>query len=274
MSSTRGVFRWAGSKRQLVPVLADYWTSRYLRYVEPFAGSAALFFHLAPKSGLLGDLNEDLIATYRTIRDRPDEVADVLEDMPPADKEYYYRLRTAVPARRNRTARAARFIYLNRYCFNGLYRTNLRGAFNVPYGGGKTGSLPGRTRLREVSRQLINTTFVAGDFTKTLSKVREGDFVYLDPPYWVSQERVFREYSPRVFSQDNLETLNTELHRLEGLRVDYVLSYADAPEAARLAQGRTVRHQLVRRHIAGFSDDRRKSPELIITPKYLQGPAQ
>jgi DNA adenine methylase Dam len=127
--------RWAGSKRRLLPVLQTFWTKKHKRYVEPFAGSACLFFALNPPKAILGDLNPELIATYIEVKYRIGAVLKELKALRPEDKAEYLRLRGIDISTMSPAARAARFIYLNRYCFNGIYRTNLAGQFNVPYSG-------------------------------------------------------------------------------------------------------------------------------------------
>ena len=127
--SRRSFIRWAGSKRQLIPILSEFWKPNYKRYVEPFAGSAALFFYLAPNNALLGDINKELIDTYRQVRTNLKQVLNRLSLLN-NNKTVYLRLRSQNPTLLSAPDRAARFIYLNRYCFNGLYRTNRSGAFN------------------------------------------------------------------------------------------------------------------------------------------------
>jgi len=267
--ASNALLRWAGSKRQLVPQLAEYWPGGRTRYVEPFAGSAALFFHLAPEQALLGDLNCDLIATYRTVRRVPSQVARTLLSMPPADAAFYYSLRGENPSELSAVHRAARFIYLNRFCFNGLYRTNLQGKFNVPFSGSRNGPLPSAETIQSVARILRSVRLICGDFTQTLRQVRDTDFVYMDPPYWVSNRRVFREYSSTVFDDTHICRLKTWLSRLTARRIAFVLSYAESEQALALAKGLKIREVSVKRNIAGFSASRRRATELLIVPPYL-----
>src|SRR5580658_5843889 len=124
--------RWAGTKRRLLPILRTSGPSKHKRYVEPFAGSACLFFAIKPPKAILGDLNPELIATYMEVKHRIGGVLEELRKLPAADRHEYGRLRKADPKAMTKARRAARFIYLNRYCFNGIYRTNLKGQFNVP----------------------------------------------------------------------------------------------------------------------------------------------
>lgn len=181
--------RWAGSKRRLIPVLRTYWRPEFRRYLEPFAGSACLFFSLNPPRAILGDVNRELISTYLETKYRVAGVIKRLSNMRP-NRRTYIRLRSFAPDDLGRAARAARFIYLNRYCFNGLYRTNQRGQFNVPYGGEKSGRLPSAEVLRQCSRRLKTARLIAGDFEQVLRLAVKGDFVYMDPPYAVGARRV------------------------------------------------------------------------------------
>ena len=119
--------RWAGSKRRLLPVLQTFWTQKHTRYVEPFAGSACLFFAIKPPKAILGDLNSELIATFIEVKYRIPAVLEELKAIRPEDKKEYLRLRAIDISTMTPAARAARFIYLNRYCFNGIYRTNWLG---------------------------------------------------------------------------------------------------------------------------------------------------
>src|SRR5262245_30218265 len=125
--------RWAGSKTQLLPSLRKFWGSEYQRYIEPFAGSASLFFDIKPANALLGDLNWELISALQALKRDAELVLQCLLRLP-RGRRSYYRIRKQDPAILSPAERSARFFYLNRFCFNGLYRTNLKGQFNVPYG--------------------------------------------------------------------------------------------------------------------------------------------
>ncbi len=262
------LIRWAGSKRKLVPVLKTLWGRDAERsdaqYIEPFAGSACLFFEVNPRNAVLGDINSELIGTYRTVRRYPHRVHEQLSNMS-GDKYTYYRVRSQEPTRLSCIARAARFIYLNRYCFNGLYRTNERGLFNVPYGGGKSGTLPGAEDLVAASRLLKGVELIAGDFAVALARAKPGDFVYLDPPYHVSDRRVFREYGSQTFSPQDVRRLRTSLEKLQRIGAHFVVSYADSKEGRFLAKGFTTRRIPIRRNIAGFVGHRRLSMELLVS---------
>jgi DNA adenine methylase len=126
------ILRWAGSKRKVLPVLSQFWRPDFKRYVEPFAGSASLFFRLQPARALLGDINRGLIETYKVICERPDDVYNGVARIP-GNETRYYQLRRQDPEQLPLLDRAIRFVYLNRFCFNGILRTNTQGHFNVPF---------------------------------------------------------------------------------------------------------------------------------------------
>jgi DNA adenine methylase len=260
----RPVLRWAGSKRQLVPILSQYWIPRYRRYVEPFVGSAALFFRLAPKKALLGDINSELMATYKAIREDPHAVIDSLRRLR-LGKETFYRLRGLDPERLQPTARASRFVFLNRQCFNGLYRTNKSGRFNVPYGGARSGQMPSGEHFLICSELLSRAELVSSDFEKVLEKTRPGDFVYMDPPYCTRARRVFNEYDRTVFGATELSRLKVWMRRLDRQGIAFVVSYAECEESSYLAEGFDVRVARVRRNIAGFTKSRVSCNEVLIS---------
>jgi DNA adenine methylase len=248
----------------LVPILATYWNPGFKRYVEPFAGSAVLFAHLEPQHALLGDLNVHLISTYRTVRDDPESVFNVLSDFK-RGVEAYRRIRSEFHTEGNRIRRAAQFIYLNRFCFNGLYRTNLKGEFNVPYGAHKSGSLPTLSQICAWSSRLKRSRLHAGDFERLLDRTQPGDFVYMDPPFAVRERRVFRQYDPKTFSGNDVQRLQKSLRKLDRRGVRFVVSYAECEEAQLLASGFDVRKIFVRRNIAGFAASRARAAELLIS---------
>lgn len=245
-------------------MLSRYWDKEYTRYVEPFAGSACLFFGLQPQHALLGDINKELIATYREVKERVDLVIEALHEHK-RGRDEYTRLRDADLACITDPCRAARFIYLNRFCFNGLYRTNRSGRFNVPYGGDKAGNVPSDKALRECSEMLQKADLISGDFADTLESVREGDFVYMDPPFAVSSRRVFSEYDSAVFGWKEVQHLRAYMDMLALLDIPFLVSYAECEEARFLLRGFHTQTVTVRRNIAGFAAKRVLSRELLIS---------
>lgn len=259
------LLRWAGSKRKLLPVLQTFWTAKHKRYVEPFAGSACLFFALKPPKAILGDLNPELIATYLEVKYRIDAVMRELKKIPKADKAEYGRLRAIDTATLSPPARAARFIYLNRYCFNGIYRTNLAGKFNVPYSGVRCGDMPQDEVFEKCSRRLRTAKFVNADFEKVLKEAEPGDLVYMDPPFAVRGRRVFRQYDPSTFTSEDIQRLRGWMERLNAAGINFVVSYAESDEADVLRKNFSYETVSVRRNVAGFAGHRVKTTELLIS---------
>jgi len=257
------ILRWAGSKRKLLPRIAAYVPACGKRYIEPFAGSACLFFHLSPRRALLGDINRDLIQAYQVVRNRPTAVAAALAEMPPTEAFYYF-LRAQLPQHLRPVEQAARFIYLNRFCFNGVFRTNKNGAFNVPRGT-RTGAMPTADAIRHASRALRNATLVAGDFENCLRSIAPGDFVYLDPPYAKRERPGFGEYGYNVFAEADLDRLISSLRMIESCGATFLLSYSYSRRTRDMFKSWRTRTLLVRRHVAGFSQHRGYVREILVT---------
>lgn len=264
--SDSGVFlRWAGSKRKLVPLLSKYYSKEYKRYFEPFMGSAVLYYDIQPKRGIISDINIDLVNTYNAIKYHPRAVSNRLKKIS-LGKDSYYKIRALHPDELDEFDSAARFIFLNRFCFNGLYRTNKKGEFNVPYSSSRTGKLPDFKRIQHSSERLKGAKIICSDFEELLLKYsKAGDFVYLDPPYATSNKRIFRQYGPQEFSIDDIARLANVLEVLDQRGVDFVLSYAWCSEAKNAYSKWSMRKIDVRRNISGFVNSRRIDNEMIVT---------
>ncbi len=263
---TRPFLRWAGSKRRLLPQLSMYWQPpRHRRYIEPFMGSAALFFALGPERALLGDINEDLVATFIAVKDHPRAVYNRLVALP-RGRDSYRSIRSRDPRSMRELDRAARFIYLNRFCFNGLYRTNRAGRFNVPYSGSRTGDIPQWPVFRNASRLLRSARVRCEDFEMLLANARKGDLVYLDPPYAVGGRRVFQEYyGERCFGVPDLPRIAAAIERAVSRGADFVLSYDDCPEAAEFFAGWNMVRVPTQRFIAAGPQHRGAALEVVIS---------
>ena len=182
---------------------------------------------LSPAKAILGDLNPELIATYIEVKYRIDAVLKALLRLKPFDRNQYLQLRKVEPTTMSPPARAARFIYLNRHCFNGIYRTNLQGQFNVPYSGVRCGGFPSRDVFLNCSSRLRQARFVKGDFEKVLQQAQKGDLVYMDPPFAVTARRVFREYDPSTFTTADIARMRSWMERLNAAHINFVVSYAE-----------------------------------------------
>jgi DNA adenine methylase len=176
------------------------------------------------------------------------------------------RLRATDPSTLDPIRRAARFLYLNRYCFNGLYRTNTSGRFNVPYAPSKSGKLPDWDAFSAAALLLSRAKLLEADFEDVLLKhVRAGDFVYLDPPYAVQNRRVFRQYDAVSFGVDDLERLAVALHALDATGARFLVSYAFCKEAIAAFKGWRITKTFVHRNISGFAQHRRLAAELLVS---------
>jgi DNA adenine methylase len=198
------------------------------------------------------------------VKQNPERVSGLLNCFSKSEADYY-EVRRNVHLVTEDFERAAAFVYLNRFCFNGLYRTNQAGQFNVPYGGHKAGALPDLATLLSCSYSLSKAEIVNCDFEDTLAEAEAGDFVYIDPPFSVRSRRVFKEYDSSLFGLKAILRLKKCLHDLEEKGVSFVLSYAASPEADFLSSGLSVAHVDVRRTIASFAKNRSIAREVIAT---------
>lgn len=204
--------KWAGGKRWLVGRSNDFVPEFSGRYIEPFLGSGAIFFHLAPSRSVLSDTNKDLINTYEAIRSDWKKVKKVLEKHHKNhSKEYYYLVRSLRP--RHPHTKAAQFIYLNRTCWNGLYRVNLSGKFNVPIGTKKKVILE-TDCFDQIAKRLENSELLCSDFENSIDKANSGDFIFVDPPYTVKHNyNGFVKYNEHLFSWDDQLRLKLAIDR-------------------------------------------------------------
>lgn len=232
--------KWAGGKNQLLPELDSLIPSKFNSYFEPFLGGGAMFFHLISDKNLtftayLSDTNEELIKTYKVVKECVGELIEVLtEYQKEYDKnpsEYYYTLRDEIQPR-NDVERAARFILLNKTCYNGLYRVNKNGKFNVPIGRYKKPLICDGGNLRNVSSVLrySKAEIQCVDYRKMLSKADTDDFVYLDPPYDpLSSTSNFTAYTHQGFGDDDQFNLKKTFMELNHKNCKVLLSNSDTP---------------------------------------------
>lgn len=224
-SKVKPFLRWAGGKNWLVSLLAELIDiDTYGSYYEPFLGGGSVFFELHPKGEVfLSDTNEDLIATYQAVKSSPNEVWAILSTYKNTESDYYS-IRTLNPL--DPIERAARFIYLNHTSFNGLYRVNRKGKYNVPYGWRK--NIPyNEAGIIACSERLQNAELTVGDFDELLKNVKKGDFVYLDPPYVVAKDvNGFIQYNKHLFSLEDQKRLSVSIDRIREVGAYYALSNA------------------------------------------------
>lgn len=261
--SDRSIFRWAGSKRRLLPTLMEMIPSDFGRYVEPFAGSACLFFATRPSAALLGDVNADLIESYDILRSHPRKLARSVQRFP-TDRREYYRIRALDPSTLTPFERATRFVYLNRLCFNGVYRTNRKGIFNVPYGSHQ-GAAPSEREFFRCSYALRSADLFTGDFEDCLNDITADDFVYLDPPYSSTSRPRHGEYGYDSFQPLDIKRLKSAMNGIDRAGSRFILSYSDNSAHRKAFSKWDTRVIQVRRHVAGFSKHRNIVTELLVS---------
>lgn len=265
------VVKWAGGKKSLLPTLLSMVPASVERYYEPFVGGGALFFALASesprrfKSAVLADTNEDLVALYKTLKADVDTLIETLRPYH-YNEELFYAERARDPRELSPVQRAARLVFLNKTCFNGLWRVNSRGEFNVPFGRLVRPKILDDARLRAAAAALKSTRVSHGDFHKTLAKVKPGDFVYLDPPYApASRTANFTNYARDGFDWSEQERLRDRLLELKKAKVAAVLSNADTPDTRELYKKFSMRVVQVRRSINSNTGKRGPAPELLVS---------
>lgn len=257
------LLKWPGGKRALLPNLVPFIPRTYGCYYEPFLGGAALFFHLRPSRATLSDLNGELIECYTEVRDHPEAVLAHLRDWKNNKTEYGRVRRTKY---RSSTKRAAQFLYLTTLSFNGIYRVNQDGKFNVPYGHKRHISVTAALSLEDAAHALKNATLKAGDFETTLAPAQSGDLIYLDPPYTVAHgNNGFVKYNARIFSWKDQARLADVARELVKRGCHVVISNASHSSIHSLYSdfSRTVVSRQSR--VAASASARRLVDELIMT---------
>jgi DNA adenine methylase len=260
----RPFLKWAGGKRWLTKQLSDHFPRQFNNYIEPFLGSGAIFFEMLPKNALLSDSNEALISTYRTIRRKPKEIHDALIDFQKNHSaELYYKTRSAVA--NSDVEAAARFIYLNRTCWNGLYRVNQNNQFNVPKGTKDTIIFPDDD-FNSISEALASVELRVGDFEVSIDRGAVNDLIYVDPPYTVKHNNNgFVKYNQTIFSWDDQIRLHDSLVRARDRGCHVVISNANHKSIKELYAGFGSTRSLPRSSvIAGASKARGQTTELLV----------
>ncbi len=256
--------KWAGGKRWFAVRYLHLVPKQFDRYVEPFLGSGAMFFALRPENALASDLNDDLINCYRAVREAPDLIAEqLLEHHELHCKEHYYRVRAAKPV--DPIDRAAWFIYLNRTCWNGLYRVNRRNEFNVPIGT-KTNVVLPNDDFVGISRALAGSDIVCQDFEETLDAAGPNDFVFVDPPYTVKHNlNGFLKYNDKIFSWADQLRLRNAVVRASQKGALVLVTNANHASIREIYEG-VGRFQIVSRSsvIAGSAAHRSNIEELVV----------
>lgn len=265
----RPFLRWAGSKRRLLKHLLPYIPAKWNKYYEPFLGGGALFFLLGPSHAEVSDVSAPLIATYRGVRHDPEGILDFLRPLRPS-RACYDNIRRRTPE--NNTEGAAQFIFLNKACWNGLYRVNSDGIFNVPYGAPRSDFLIDETNFRRCAKQLRrrSITIRRQDFGAIAKKVTFDDFVFLDPPYITSHNmNGFADWNESLFRWQDQIRLAKMAHDLVSIGANVLVTNAAHADILSLYKGfgRTTFERWS--SLASDLNSRRKTSEAI----FFAGPA-
>jgi len=225
--------KWAGGKKQLIDQFKPFFPKEIRRYLEPFVGGGAVLFYVLknykPKEVFIFDINEELINTYEIIRDDVENLIKELKKLKQLhNKEHFYQIRLENPQLLSKLTRASRFIYLNKTCFNGLYRVNSKGGFNVPIGSYKNPLVCPEDDLREISKLLKNVKIINGSFKECLDFAKKGDFVYFDPPYYPLNKTSFTTYTKDKFLDEEQKELKEVFNKLDKKKCKVMLSNSDA----------------------------------------------
>jgi len=257
--------KWAGGKTQMLSDIERFVPVDFGKYIEPFIGAGALFFHLESNDSVIADANGELIHTYEVIRDTPEQLIEELSKFKNNEK-HFYETRSKNPNRLGKIKRAARLIYLNKTCFNGLYRVNRKGQFNTPFGHRKNPLICDVDTIMKASSVLCNTTILNLDFEEVLNKyAKQGDFIFLDPPYEpVSEYADFKRYTKDFFSRDDQVRLKNQFDRLVEIGAHPILTNSDAPFILDLYKDYRIEIIETRRSISSNARTRKGKDIIVI----------
>ena len=271
MSKTVPILKWAGGKRQLLTQILPLIPDDYNRYFEPFVGAGAVLFELQPQRAVVNDTNSELINVYQVIRKYPEELISKLKKYDKAHcKEFYYKIRgldrnPEVFKNLSDIEKAARTIYLNRTCFNGLYRVNRAGCFNTPIGHNSVIQIVNENGIRSISEyfneneiKILNT-----DYIEVLKGIRKTDFVFLDPPYYPTGKDSFLRYDSSLFDITSQEELKRVCDRLNERGIRFIQTNSCCDEIKEMYAEYSIIEADVRRSINAKVEGR-KGKEVII----------
>jgi len=274
LSEPKPFVKWAGGKRQLMSELEKNFPTKFGTYLEPFLGGGAVMFDLLTKEHNLkcnvSDLNSDLVLSYVTIRDRLEKLIESLENHSKNYHKdstgYYYEVRNQEP--KNQIEKVSRLLFLNKTCFNGLYRVNSKGKFNVPLGRYTNPNIVNKENLQAVSKTLQSGKIKIScrDFSSIIKDAKKGDFVYFDPPYQpVSDTANFTSYTHRDFTEDDLERLADLANQLNSKGCSVMLSNSNSKTVKKLfSSGWKIKEIKANRAINSNSQKRTGHKEIII----------
>lgn len=267
------VLKWVGGKRQLLDQILPLIPKKVGTYFEPFLGGGAVLFGYAPSKAIVNDSNKELINVYQTIKNNPEALISKLnEHKERNNEEYFYQIRSID---RNETAysklsdieRAARIIYLNKTCYNGLFRVNSSGEFNSPWGRYKNPNITCETTIRALNNYLLekNITILTGGYSKAIDKITKNDFVYFDPPYMpISNSSSFTGYTSSGFGIEEQKKLKALCDYLDSQKIKFLLSNSSCPFIKELYSNYRTKNVEAKRMINSNSEKRGEINEVLI----------
>ena len=268
----RPFIKWVGGKRQLLPALTQIIPAKIKMYYEPFVGGGAVFWHLAEEQrfeqAILNDANAELVNLYMMVQQFPDKLIETLQHHMTQEwntQTYFTAIRAQDPSSLGNISRAARFIYLNKTAFNGLYRVNKSGQFNAPFGRYTNPTLLDEANLRACSQVLYKTTICCGDFVTVSQDAGPGDVVYFDPPYVpVNATSNFTSYTAGNFSLNDQHRLALQAKILVGKGATVLVSNSDTETTRMVYAGLEVYPVQARRNVNSKGDGRGCVGEVIL----------
>lgn len=265
--------KWVGGKRQLLKDIKPLIPEEMTTYYEPFFGGGAVLFEMQPKKAVINDANQELMNVYREIRDNCDVLVEILKEHNEKNSsEYYYKVRSydrdeQIYEKMTPTERAARILYLNKTCFNGLFRVNQAGQYNAPYGKYKNPNIVNEETLYAISNyfQKAKIEMKSGDYKDALKGVRKGAFVYLDPPYHpISSSSNFTGYTYNGFGMIQQNELKAQCDKLDKKGVKFLLSNSYCEFITDLYQDYNIKQVSAKRAINSNPDKRGEVGEVLI----------
>jgi len=262
-NNLKPVLKWAGGKTQLLSVLTKRIPKKYNKFIEPFIGGGALFFYLNRPNSIIADTNGELINLYTQLSKNSKKIITKLKEYKNT-KDFFYEIRKKIP--NSNIDRACRTIFLNKTCFNGLYRVNKKGEFNVPYGNNKTSNFIDEENLKLVEKLLKKTKIVHSSYEYVLNKYAEkNDFIFLDPPYYpVSKYSDFKRYTKEQFSLNDQIKLSKIFYQIDKKNCYLILTNSEAKEIINLYKDYKIELFNTKRNINSIGS-KRTGKDIIVT---------
>lgn len=265
------ILKWAGGKTQLIDELLKFFPSKINKYIEPFIGGGALYFHTLPDNAIISDINPELINLYNTVKEHPNEVIEVLKSFK-NEESFYYQMRAQKYEILSNIEKAARTLYLNKTCFNGLYRVNKKGQFNTPYGKYKNPNYINEEGIIEASKALTNATIIHSDYKNILDKYAEpGDLIFLDPPYLpIGKYEDFKRYTKEGFYEEDHYELAKYVKSLSDLGCYVILTNSNSPLVYELYNDFDIKVISTKRYVNSDPTKRTGEDVIVFAPPRIR----